>query len=321
MLQDGKGLVTVFGGSGFVGTQIVQAIARMGYRVRVAVRRPDLAGHVRMFGITGQVQPVQANIRNKESVLRAAAGADVIVNLVGILHESGRQKFRAVQTMGARNVAEAAAQTGAARLVHMSAIGADADSPSAYARTKALGEDEVRTAFPSAIIMRPSIIFGPDDGFFNLFAGLARMLPVMPVIEGDTRFQPIYVADVADAFAMAVDGQCATGKTYELGGPEVETMRDLLVMTLREANRKRPLLPVPTPVARAMASVTQILHSPLLTVDQVVQLGIDNVVSDEAKRQKRTLAAFGIVPTALETILPTYLWRFRKTGQFERVEV
>lgn len=320
MQQHDKGLVTVIGGSGFIGTQLVQEFARKGYRIRVGVRRPDLAGHVRPLGAVGQIQPIQVNIRNYESVARSVQGADIVVNLVGILAESGKQRFRAVQTMGAANVATAAAEAGVPTLVHMSALGADPESPSAYARSKALGEQEVLKAFPNAVIIRPSVIFGQGDGFTNLFGSLSRLLPVMPVIEGGTRFQPVYVGDVADALLAASEGKAKPGKIYELGGPEIETMKELLVRILREANRDRPLLPVPSGLARFGAWFTQLLPNPILTVDQVIQLGIDNVVSDEALKDKRTLAALGVSPTSMDTILPTYMWRFRKHGEFEKVE-
>ena len=219
-------IVTIFGGSGFVGSQLVQVLARRGYRIRVAVRRPDLAGHVRSLGTVGQVQPIQANIRNPESVAHAVRGADVVINLTGILYEKGRQRFRAVHTMGAKHVAEAAKAAGVARLVHMSALGADADSPSNYFRTKALGEQEVLRAFPEAVIFRPSIAFGPGDGFFNLFGTLTRLSPVLPLIHGQTRFQPIYVGDVAEAFARAADGQVEGGRIYELGGKLPDDMKE-----------------------------------------------------------------------------------------------
>lgn len=316
-----KGLVTIFGGSGFVGTQVVQLLAREGYRIRVAVRRPDLAGHVKPLGAVGQIQPIQANVRNIESVQRAVAGADIVINLVGILFEGGRQKFRAVQGMGAKNVAEASAQAGVSSLVHMSAIGADVESDSNYARSKALGEQEVLKAFPKAIIMRPSLIFGQDDGFFNKFGFLARMSPVMPVIGGKSNFQPVFVGDVAKAIAAAAQGAGKEGATYELGGPDVETMRDLMARTLKESGRSNMLVPVPTALAKFKAMFLQILPSPLLTVDQVELLQHDNVVSDTAKKKKLTLAAFGIQPTSMDTILPTYMWRFRKHGQFSKVGV
>lgn len=318
MTAQGGKLITIFGGSGFIGTQLTQELARSGHRVRVAVRRPDLAGHVRMFGFPGQIQPVQANLRYPESVARAVEGTDIVINLVGILFEKGKQRFEAVQTQGAKVVAQAARAAGAERLVHMSALGASETSPSAYARSKARGEIEVLEAFPDAVIMRPSLVFGPDDGFFNLFGMLARMAPVMPLIGGDTKFQPVYVADVAQAFALAAQGAVKGGKIYELGGPDVETMRQLMERVLCETRRKRPLFPVPFGLAKLKASVLALLPKPLLTPDQVIQLGIDNVVSPEAVRQKRTFAAFGITPTGMDVVLPTYMWRFRKHGEFDR---
>ncbi len=315
-----KGLVTIFGGSGFIGNHVTQAIARLGYRVRVAVRRPDLAGEVRMFGAQGRVQPVQANLRNRDSVIRAAAGADIVINLTGILHESGRQRFMAVHTMGAKHVAEAAAAVGAKTLVHMSALGADADSRSAYARSKALGEQEVLAAYPKAIILRPSLVFGRDDGFFNLFGAIARISPVVPVIGGASRFQPIFVGDVAAAVAAAVAGAAKPGVTYELGGPEIETMRELLERLLAESERKRVLMPIGPGLARFMGRIARLLPWKLFTADQAVLLQADNVVSDEAIAEKRTIAALGIAPTAMNSVLPTYLWRFRRHGQFDRVK-
>ncbi|WP_404400737.1 complex I NDUFA9 subunit family protein [Pelagibacterium halotolerans] len=318
MDKRGGKLVTIFGGSGFIGTQLTQELARRGYRIRVAVRRPDLAGHVRMFGFPGQIQPVQANLRYPESVKAAVAGSDVVINLVGILFEKGKQRFRALQTQGAKYVAEAAKAAGAERLIHMSAIGADENSPSAYARSKALGEAEVFKAFPDAIVIRPSLVFGQDDGFFNLFGFIARTFPIMPLIHGDTRFQPVYVSDVARAYALAVEGAVKPGKIYELGGPDIETMREIIARVLEETRRKRPVLPVPAGLAKMGASVMSSLPKPLLTPDQVIQLGIDNVVSEEAVRQKRTFAAFGIEPTGMDAVLPGYMWRFRKHGEFDR---
>ncbi|HHY48798.1 MAG TPA: complex I NDUFA9 subunit family protein [Alphaproteobacteria bacterium] len=313
-------LVTIFGGSGFVGTQIVQVLARMGFRIRVAVRRPDLAGHVRPLGIVGQVMPIQANVRNRESVERAVAGADIVINLVGIGYERGPQRFQAVHVVGARNVAEAARGAGASALVHMSALGADAQSPSGYARTKHLGEAAVLEAFPEAVIIRPSIIFGPGDSFFNLMGSLARFFPILPLIGADTRFQPVYVGDVADAFAGAATGTVATGRIYELGGPEVLTYRELMQRVLRETGRKNLLVPVPPAVGKLLALPFALLpFPPLITADQVELLQADNVVSEEASKENRTLAAFGIQPTAMSAILPAYLWRFRRGGQFERV--
>ena len=311
-------LATIFGGSGFIGTQLTQELARRGYSVRVAVRRPDLAGHVRMFGFPGQIQPIQANLRYPQSVAAAVEGADVVINLVGILFEKGKQRFAAVQTQGAKTVAEAAKAAGVKRLVHMSAIGANTESPSAYARAKALGEVEVQKAFPDAIIIRPSLVFGQEDGFFNMFGMLARMSPFMPVIGGKTRYQPVYVGDVADAMAKAADGEVKPGKIYELGGPEVLSMDAIIDRVLEETRRKRVKLPLAFGIAKPLSALMSVLPKPLLTPDQVVQLGVDNIVSDEARRQKRTLEAFAITPTTLDAILPGYMWRFRKHGEFDR---
>lgn len=315
-----KGLVTIFGGAGFIGNNVTQAIARLGYRVRVAVRRPDLAGEVRMFGVQGLVQPVQANVRNPESVIRAAAGADIVINLTGILHESGRQRFMAVHAMGAKHIAEAAATVGARTLIHMSALGADENAPSTYARSKATGEQEVLKAFPEAVILRPSLVFGQDDGFFNLFGTIARMSPVVPVIGGKSRFQPVYVGDVAAAVKAAVSGAAKPGTTYELGGPDVETMRELIERILAESARKRVLMPVGPGLAKLMGQIGQLFPWKVFTADQAVLLQSDNVVSDAAKAEKRTLQALGVTATAMDVVLPTYLWRFRRNGQFDRVK-
>lgn len=313
-------LVTIFGGSGFVGTQIVQLLAKRGHRIRVAVRRPDLAGHTRMFGSVGQIVPIQANVRNAASVRHAVAGADIVINLVGVGHSSGAQTFEAVHVGGAANIAAAAKAAGASTLVHMSALGVDkAAEVSTYAASKLAGEEAVLKAFPDAIIMRPSLLFGQGDGFFNLMGALARTLPVLPVIGGDTRFQPAYVGDVAEAFALAAEGQVKSGRIYELGGPQIETYRQLLVRIQREAGRNRPMVPLPSGLAKLLALPLAILpFPPLLTADQVELLGVDNVVSDAAIKDKRTFAAFGITPTAMDAILPTYMYRYRKHGQFDR---
>mgnify|MGYP000684077891 CR=1 FL=1 len=316
----GGKIVTIFGGSGFVGTQIVQDLARKGYRIRVAVRRPDLAGHVKPLGAVGQIQPIQANVRNPESVARAVMGADIVINLTGILFESGRQRFRAVHAMGAKNVAAASKKAGVATLVHMSAIGADTASESAYGRSKALGEADVLKVYPDAVIIRPSLIFGQGDGLFNLFGSLARISPILPVIEGATKFQPVYVGDVAEAFVAAAEGKAKPGAIYELGGPETETMHEIMSRVVHETGRGNVLLPLPTSLAKLMAFFTGLLPNPMLTVDQVIQLGTDNVVSDSAKKQKRTLDGLGVTPTAMDAVLPTYMWRFRKHGQFDKVE-
>ena len=311
--------ITVFGGSGFVGRHTVQALARRGYRLRVAVRQPNNAQFLRPMGVVGQVEPVQANIRDDASVSAAVEGADAVVNLVGILHESGKQKFAAVQAEGADRVARAAAAAGIASFVQMSAIGADPDSPSTYARSKAEGEAAVRAVIAGAVVLRPSIVFGPEDDFFNRFAGMARLSPILPLIGGGaTRFQPVYVKDVAEAVVRVLERSDAAGRTYELGGPEVLTFRELMEIVLHETGRSRLLVPVPFALARVQAAVLQLLPHPLLTLDQLRLLALDNVVSDAAKAEGCTLEGLGIAPTALAAVLPTYLYRFRRTGQFER---
>lgn len=310
-------LVTVYGGSGFLGRHVVRALARRHYRIRVAVRRPDLAFHLQPLGRVGQISPVQANLRNAESVAAATQGADVVVNLVGILFERGRQRFNTIHTEGAANVARASKAQGA-RLVHVSAIGADENSTSSYARSKAAAEHVIREIVPEATIMRPSIMFGPEDNFFNLFASLARMSPFLPLIGGGhTRFQPVFVGDVAQAIARAVDGEARAGTTYELGGPEVRTFREILEYILKTTERRRLLVPLPFLLAKLQASLMQFMPTPLLTPDQVELLRTDNVVSQEAMTQQRTLQGLGITtPEPIEAIVPSYLWRFRKTGQF-----
>ncbi|SFV37937.1 NADH dehydrogenase [Devosia crocina] len=313
-------LVTVFGGSGFLGTNLAQALARKGHRVRLAVRRPDLAHDARMLGNVGQIVPIQANVRNEASVVRAVAGADIVINLVGVGSQAGAQTFQNVHVAGAAAIARAAKAAGASALVHVSALGVDrASEVSAYAASKLAGEGAVLDAFPEAVILRPSLMFGQGDGFFNLMGTLARLFPVMPLIGGDTRFQPVYVGDVSEAIVAAAEGAVKTGRVYELGGPDTETHRDLLSRILRETGRKRPLLPLSAGVAKLLALPFAILPiKPLITADQVELLGVDNVVSDLAVKEKRTLAAFGITPTGMDKILPQYMWRFRKHGQFDR---
>jgi uncharacterized protein YbjT (DUF2867 family) len=314
-----KGLVTVFGGTGFLGRQVVRALLKRGWRVRAAVRRPDLAGHLQPLGMVGWVQPVQANLRYRWSVDRAVTDADAVINLVAILRESGRQRFDAIHSFGARAVAEAARGANVNRMIHVSAIGADPDSPSAYARSKAAGEAAVLETRPDAVVFRPSIMFGSDDHFFNRFASLARVLPVFPVFGGGhTRFQPVFVGDVARAIVDAVEGQAKLGTVYELGGPEVKTFRQCLELMLHAIERRRLLVPVPWSLATALASVLQVLPKPLITVDQLRQLKIDNVVSEAAEGERRTLAGLDIEPTSIEAILPSYLYRFRPHGQFDR---
>lgn len=318
MLVDTNKTVTVFGGSGFLGRYVVHQLARRGHRVRVACRRPDLAYHLQTAGRLGQIQAIQANLRYPWSVERAMDGVDHVVNLVGILTEAGKQRFTTLQAEGARIVAEAAAQNGA-KLVQMSAIGADPESASRYARTKALGERAALGAVADAVVLRPSIVFGAEDQFFNRFADMARFSSVLPLLGGGhTLFQPVFVNDVALAVAKAVDGEVPGGRVYELGGPEALSFRRLMEEMLLVIDRKRRFLPIPFSIAGKMAPYVQHLPGAPLTPDQVVQLQIDNVVSAEAEADGRTFAAFGIKPRTLEAILPTYLVRFRPQGQFTR---
>jgi len=310
-------LITIFGGSGFLGRHLVRALAKRHYRIRVAVRRPNLAGHLQPLGRVGQIHAIQANVRHAGSVESAVRDADIVINLVGILFERGRQRFDTVQAYGAEQVALAAAAHGA-RAIHVSAIGAADSSPSAYARAKAEGEKAVLAARPEATVFRPSIIFGPEDAFFNKFAAMARMLPALPLIGGgETKFQPVFVGDVAEAIARAVDGDAKAGAIYEVGGPEVRTFKQLMEYVLEVTERPRFLISLPFPLARLQATFLQYLPKPLLTPDQVELLKTDNVVSQAAEAEGRTLAALGITPTAMEVIVPSYLWRFRKTGQFK----
>lgn len=319
-------IVTVFGGSGFLGRFVVQTLARRGYRVRVAVRRPDLAQHLQPLGGVGQIHAVQANLRFPDSVRAAVQGAAAVVNLVGILQEGGRQTFSAVQAEGAAAVARAAAEVGA-RLVHVSAIGADPESASQYGRTKAEGEAAVRAACPDAVILRPSIVFGPGDSFFNRFAALARVFPVLPIAAADTRFQPVYAGDVAEAIARVLDGEAKPGAVYELGGPARYTFRELVAYVVAVTERKRLIVAMPDGLARLQAGLTETLDKLtfglmpdeiVLTRDQLLMLERDNVVSPAAIEAGHTLEGLGVPPTAVEAIAPSYLKRFRKHGQFER---
>jgi len=310
-------LVTVFGGSGFLGRHVVRALANAGYRIRVAVRRPELCGHLRPMGKVGQIHAVQANLRFPQSIAAALRDADVAVNLVGILFERGGQRFDAVHAAGAEAVA-LAAQFAGARLVHVSAIGADVNSSSRYARSKAEGERRVLAAAPDAIVMRPSIAFGPEDDFFNRFSALARIAPALPLPGGGkTRFQPVFAGDIAQALARAVEGLAKSGMIYELGGPDVRTFRQLMQFILHTIERRRLLVPVPFGLLKLQAVFAQFLPKPPITPDQVELLKGDNVVSDAARRDGRTLEGLGIIPETIEAIVPTYLWRFRKTGQFD----
>ena len=307
-------LVTVFGGSGFIGRHLIRRLCAKGFRVRVAVRRPNEALFLKPMGDVGQVQLVQANVRDDRSVAAAVAGATSVVNLVGILFESGKQKFSTVQAEAPGRIGAAAKAAGVRRVIHLSAIGADADSEADYGKTKAAGEAAMKAAFPDATILRPSIVFGPEDDFFNRFAGLARMLPFLPLIGGgETRFQPVYVGDVAAAIMACIDDSSTAGKLFELGGPRVYTFRELMELVLRETGRRRPLLAIPAGLAKFKAWFLQLAPNPMLTVDQVRLLAYDNVVSEGAKGMK----ALGITPTTAEAIVPSYLWRFRPKGQFE----
>ena len=311
-------LVTVFGGSGFVGRHVVRALARRDLRVRVAVRRPDLAGHLQPLGRVGQIHAVQANVRYPASVEAAVRDADAVINLVGVLFERGRQSFSAVHASGAGTIAQAAAEAGA-RLIHVSALGADPESASVYARTKAAGEEAVRAAVSDAVIFRPSVVFGPEDDFLNRFAGLSRITPVLPLIGGgETRFQPVFVGDVAEAIAKAVEGEARAGTIYELGGPDVKTFKEILQFMLATIERRRLLVPLPFKLAEMKAFFLQYLPKPLLTPDQVKLLRSDTVVSEAAKREGRTLEGLGIDPSSMAAIVPSYLWRFRRSGQFHR---
>ena len=312
-------LVTVFGGSGFLGRNVVRALAKRDYRIRVAVRRPELAGHLQPLGKVGQIHAVQANLRYPASVEAAMRDSHVAINLVGILTESGAQTFEAVQGRGAETVAKAATAVGA-RMVHVSAIGADENSPSRYAQAKAAGERAVASALPSAVILRPSILFGPEDDFTNRFAALARLSPMLPLIGGgETKLQPAYVGDVATAVADAAEGKTRAGAVYELGGPEVLSMREIMKIILDITDRDRMLVSLPFGLAKLQSLLLQFAPGPFkLTPDQVELLRSDNVVSGAAKAAGLTLEGLGISPDSIEAIAPQYLWRFRPAGQFQR---
>ncbi|MGC1302296.1 MAG: complex I NDUFA9 subunit family protein [Caulobacteraceae bacterium] len=314
-----QGLVTVFGGSGFLGRYVVRALAKQGWRIRVAMRRPHLAPELRVMGDVGQVELIQANLRYPDSVARVVEGSQACVNLVGVLYQAGRQGFQALHVDGARILAQQSRAAGAQRFIQISAIAADPASPSQYGRTKAEGEGAVGEAFPGATILRPSIVFGPEDDFFNRFAGMAVSSPMLPLIGGGaTRLQPVYAGDVGAAVAACLADPATAGRTYELGGPGVYTFRQLMEMMLRETHRRRMLVPIPMPAARAMGRFgdlqTAILPfiPPQITLDQVLMLGRDNVADPSAAG----LQALGVTPTPLEGVLPQYLWKYRRGGQF-----
>lgn len=303
-------LVTVFGGSGFLGRHTVRALARAGWRIKVATRHPARGFFLRPLGTVGQIDFVKCDVSDAESVAHAVMGADAVINLTGILFQKG-QTFEDVQAEGAANIAQAAAAAGVRALVHVSAIGADANADAEYAVTKAAGEQAVREAFPAAVILRPSIIFGPEDGFFNKFAAMARFSPILPLVGGGhTRFQPVFVGDVAQAIVTALSRQ--DGRTYELGGPATYSFKELLQIILREIGRKRALVPLPFALASLQAAFLQLLPNPLLTMDQVKLLKHDNVVSPTAAG----LADLGITPTSVEAVIPSYLWRYRAKGEY-----
>jgi uncharacterized protein YbjT (DUF2867 family) len=313
-------LATVIGGSGFIGRHTVRALAREGWRVRAAVRRPDLAGHLQPMGGVGQIHAIQTNVRYPQSIASAVAGADVVINLVGILAKSGKQTFESLHVAGARAAAKAAREAGVKTFIHVSAIGADPKSKGNYGRTKAAGEAAVLAEFPGAIILRPSIVFGPEDEFFNRFGFLAQMTPMLPLIGGGkTKFQPIFVGDLAQAITATAAGRATAGTVYELGGPETFTFRQLLDKTQAWTGRKRPYLRMPFWLAKVAAFATLPLPNSVrpLTVDQVRMLQRDNIVTDKAKSEHRTLADLGIAqPQAISAVVPAYLERFRAKGQY-----
>jgi NADH dehydrogenase len=313
-------LVTVFGGSGFVGRHVVRLLAQRGYRIRVAVRRPDLAGFLQPLGNVGQISFAQANLRYRDSINKAVEGADHVVNCVGILFENGRNTFDAVQEFGGRAVAEAARDVGAT-LTHVSAIGANGNSESTYGRTKGRAEAAIQSILPSAVILRPSVIFGAEDDFFNKFAGMAQSMPVLPLIGGgQTKFQPVYVQDVAEAVARGVDGKLKPGAIYELGGQDVMTFRDCLEAVLAATYRERPFVNLPFAIASMIGKLASMipLVTPPLTSDQVTLLKTDNVVSAAAIQSGLTLEGMGVTPVRVASILPSYMVQYRVNGQFSK---
>lgn len=312
-------LVTVFGGTGFIGRQVVRALAKRGWRVRAVSRNEGTGYRLRLLGDVGQIETMQANIRVRASIERALEGADAVINLVGVMHDRGRQRFQDVHVAGSQGLAEAAAARGITRFVQLSSIGADPDSPSQYARTKAEGEQAVRNAIPSAVIIRSSIVFGHDDNFFNRFGRMAAMSPVLPVVSGETKVQPVHVADLAAGIANAVTDPAYAGQTFEVGGPTVFTYRQLMELIKRETGRRAVLLPLPAPVVRLMGKVGDIqskIMPPFLTSDQVLLLERDNLPADGAPG----LAELGVTGLShVEAVVPTYLYRYRRGGQYAEI--
>ena len=316
-------LVTIFGGSGFVGRYITRRMAKQGWRVKVAVRRPNEALFVKPYGVVGQVEPMFCNIRDDAAVAQALKGADVVVNCVGIIAELGKNRFQAVQSEGAERIARLATQEGVYRFVQISAIGADKESDSQYSVSKAIGEEAISGQFPDAVILRPSVIFGSEDQFFNRFASMTRLSPFLPLIGAETKFQPVYVDDVAQAAELAVLG-AVSGSIYELGGPDIASFKSLMERMLNVIQRKRIILPIPLPVGKVMATFFDtvqslsfgVLKNKVVTCDQIKNLVRDNLVSGNHK----TFADLGIEPTALDAVLPDYLWPYRPSGQFAAIK-
>ena len=317
MKQASNKLITIIGGSGFVGRHLVQTLAGQGYRIRIGVRRPDLAGHLQPLGGVGQIMPVQVNVRFPASIKSACQDADVVINLTGILSESGAQSFESVHQFGAQAVASAAAQAGVKKLIHLSAIGADENAASEYGSSKAIGEKLVKKAFAGATIIRPSIIFGSKDGFFNKIADLARFSLILPLIGGGTtKIQPVFVGDVVKAISIIVNTDQLNGTIVELGGPQIFSLKELMDFVIKTTERKRILLPIPWTIAKAIGSVLGVLPYGLLTRDQVLMLEVDNIVSELAQKQGRTLDGLGIKPESISAQVPAYLFRYKKFGQF-----
>jgi uncharacterized protein YbjT (DUF2867 family) len=323
--QNSDKLITVIGGSGFIGRHVVRALANRGYRVRVACRRPDLAGHVVPLGVPGQIVPIQANVRFPASLAAACEGAFAVINLTAVFSNSGAQTFEAVHEFGATAIAKAAKTAKAQLFIHMSGLGTDKPSTSVYVKSRAKGETNAAANFSNAIIIRPSVVFGPEDNLFNKFAQMARFSPILPLIGGgQSKFQPVFVGDVAEAIATLVDRGVPDGKVYELGGPEVMSFKQILQFVLQTTQRRRVLLPIPFAVASLLGAVASVWpirwlgknNQPALTADQVELLKSDNLVDDQAEKENRTLEGLGITARTVEAIVPSYLYRFRKAGQF-----